>query len=162
MFRSTFSTTTMASSTTMPMASTRPNSDSVLMEKPNASSTANVPMIDTGTATSGMIEARQVCRNRITTSTTSSDRLEQGVDHGVDGLAHELRRVVDDLVVHALRETLLAARPCRRARCWTARSAFEPGAWKIGDGHRVLVVEQRAQGVARRAELEARDVAAAA
>jgi hypothetical protein len=31
-----------------------------------------VPTIDTGTATSGMIEARQVCRNRITTSTTSA------------------------------------------------------------------------------------------
>lgn len=32
MFRSTFSTTTIASSTTMPMASTRPNSDRVLSE----------------------------------------------------------------------------------------------------------------------------------
>ena len=72
MWRSTFSTTTMASSTTMPMASTRPNSDSVLIEKPNASSTAKVPMIDTGTAISGMSEARQVCRNRMTTSTTSA------------------------------------------------------------------------------------------
>ena len=72
MCRSTFSTTTMASSTTMPMASTSPNSDSVLMEKPNASSTANVPMTDTGTATSGMIDARHVCRNRMTTSTTSA------------------------------------------------------------------------------------------
>ena len=36
MLRSTFSTTTMASSTTMPMASTRPNSDRLLSEKPNA------------------------------------------------------------------------------------------------------------------------------
>ena len=41
--------------------------------------TANVPTSDTGTAASGMIDARQVCRNRITTSTTSSDRLEQRV-----------------------------------------------------------------------------------
>ena len=72
MCRSTFSTTTMESSTTMPMASTRPNSDSVLIEKPSAYSTAKVPMMDTGTATSGITEARQVCRNRITTSTTSS------------------------------------------------------------------------------------------
>ncbi len=31
-----FSTTTMASSTTMPIASTRPNSDSVLKEMPVA------------------------------------------------------------------------------------------------------------------------------
>ena len=36
MCRSTFSTTTIASSTTMPMASTRPKSDSVLSEKPSA------------------------------------------------------------------------------------------------------------------------------
>ncbi|MCY1422234.1 hypothetical protein D9M71_379100 [compost metagenome] len=71
-FRSTFSTTTMASSTTIPMASTRPNSDRALSEKPNRCITAKVPIKDTGTATSGMIEARQVCRNRITTSTTST------------------------------------------------------------------------------------------
>ena len=71
MCRSTFSTTTIASSTTMPMASTRPKSDSVLSEKPKPSITANVPISDTGTATSGMIEARQVCRNTTTTITTS-------------------------------------------------------------------------------------------
>ncbi len=71
MFRSTFSTTTMASSTTIPMARTSPNNDSVLIEKPNASRTANVPTTETGTATSGMIEARQVCRNSTTTMTTS-------------------------------------------------------------------------------------------
>ncbi len=72
MLRSTFSTTTMASSTTMPMASTRPNSDNALSEKPSRCITAKVPISDTGTAASGMIEARQVCRNRITTSTTST------------------------------------------------------------------------------------------
>ncbi|KWV87543.1 hypothetical protein PFLmoz3_02826 [Pseudomonas fluorescens] len=68
--RSTFSTTTMASSTTIPMASTRPNNDRALSENPNRCITAKVPIKDTGTATNGMIEARQVCRNRITTSTT--------------------------------------------------------------------------------------------
>ena len=31
-----------------------------------------MPTIDTGTASSGMIEARQVCRKMITTITTSS------------------------------------------------------------------------------------------
>ncbi len=70
MWRSTFSTTTIESSTTMPIASTSPNSESVLIEKPNASMIANVPTIDTGTAISGMIEARHVCRNRTTTITT--------------------------------------------------------------------------------------------
>ena len=72
MLRSTFSTTTMASSTTMPMASTRPNSERLLIEKPNSSIAPKVPTMEIGTASSGMIEARQVCRNRITTSTTSS------------------------------------------------------------------------------------------
>ncbi len=71
-WRSTFSTTTMASSTTMPMASTRPNSDRLLSEKPAASITAKVPTSDTGMARIGMIAARQLCRNTITTITTSS------------------------------------------------------------------------------------------
>ena len=35
--------------------------------------TASVPTSDTGTATSGITEARQVCRNSITTITTSSN-----------------------------------------------------------------------------------------
>ena len=70
MLRSTFSTTTMASSTTMPMASTSPNSDRLLSENPNAAMKKKVPISDTGMATIGMTAARQVCRNRITTSTT--------------------------------------------------------------------------------------------
>ena len=72
MCRSTFSTTTIASSTTMPIASTRPNIESVLMEKPDASMTANVPTIEIGTAASGMIDARHVCKKSTTTSTTIS------------------------------------------------------------------------------------------
>jgi hypothetical protein len=60
----------MASSTTMPIARTRPNSDSEFSEKPNAWRTANVPMSETGIAMSGMIEARHDCRKRTTTMTT--------------------------------------------------------------------------------------------
>ena len=70
MLRSTFSTTTMASSTTMPMASTSPNSERLLSEKPNIAMKKKVPISETGIATIGMTAARQVCRNRITTSTT--------------------------------------------------------------------------------------------
>ena len=72
MLRSTFSTTTMASSTTMPIASTRPNSDRLLSEKPNRLITKKVPMSEIGIARMGMMAARQVCRNRTTTSTTST------------------------------------------------------------------------------------------
>ena len=69
--RSTFSTTTMASSTTIPIASTRPKSERLLRLKPNAAMNTNVPTIATGTATSGISVARQFCRNRSTTRATS-------------------------------------------------------------------------------------------
>ena len=62
----------MASSTTMPIASTRPNSDRVLNDTPTAAITTNEPISETGMASSGMIAARQVCRNTMTTITTSS------------------------------------------------------------------------------------------
>ncbi len=70
MLRSTFSTTTIASSTTMPTARTSPNSDSVLIVKPNIAMKKKVPTSDTGMAMSGITAARQVCRNITTTSTT--------------------------------------------------------------------------------------------
>ena len=69
--RSTFSTTTMASSTTMPTASTSPNSDRLFSEKPSEARTLNAPISDTGIAITGISDARQVCRNTITTATTS-------------------------------------------------------------------------------------------
>ena len=72
MFRSTFSTTTIASSTTIPIASTNPNSERLFSEKPIAAMAAKVPINDTGTASNGMIEARQLCKKITTTSTTRS------------------------------------------------------------------------------------------
>src|SRR6266849_6774445 len=50
MWRCTPSTTTTASSTTKPMASTNPNIESVLMEKPNSGKKTNVPTSETGSA----------------------------------------------------------------------------------------------------------------
>src|ERR1700719_3760333 len=70
--RSMFSTTTMASSTTIPVASTKPNKVSELMVNPASSGAASVPTMSTGAATSGITLARQVCRNTTTTSTTSN------------------------------------------------------------------------------------------
>ena len=70
MLRWTFSTTTIASSTTIPMARINPNRDSTLIENPKASISENVPTMDTGTASSGMSAARQVCRKTMTTTTT--------------------------------------------------------------------------------------------
>ena len=68
--RSTFSTTTMASSTTMPIASTSPNSERLFSENPAAARTAKVPISETGMAMIGMSDARHVCRNSTTTMMT--------------------------------------------------------------------------------------------
>src|SRR5712675_1052687 len=59
MLRSTFSTTTIASSTTIPTARTRPKSDRLLSENPNIAMKKKVPISDTGIATIGMTEARR-------------------------------------------------------------------------------------------------------
>ena len=52
----------IASSTTRPIASTKPKSDSVLIEKRNSGKMANVPTSETGTVSSGIKVARQPCR----------------------------------------------------------------------------------------------------
>src|SRR5438045_6337554 len=56
--------TTIASSTTNPVASVIPNSVSELIEKPNILMNANVPIKDTGMVTAGMMVARQSSRKR--------------------------------------------------------------------------------------------------
>ena len=70
--RSTFSTTTIASSTTIPIASTRPNSERLLSEKPSSRITAKVPMSETGTASIGTSVARHCWRKTSTTTNTST------------------------------------------------------------------------------------------
>jgi hypothetical protein len=72
MWCSTASTTTIASSTTSPMASTRAKSDSVLIEKPSSGKTAKVPISETGTAIIGISVARQFCKKIKTTRRTST------------------------------------------------------------------------------------------
>ena len=68
----TASTTTIASSTTMPMARTRPSSESTLIEKPSIGKKMNAPTSDTGTVISGISVARQFCRKMNTTMMTSA------------------------------------------------------------------------------------------
>ncbi len=72
MWRKMFSSTTMASSTTRPMASTSASSVSVLMVKPAAAMMPKAPIRLTGMVTIGMIDARIVRRNTNTTSATST------------------------------------------------------------------------------------------
>jgi hypothetical protein len=73
MWRLVFSSTTMASSTTKPVATVSAISDRLLSEKPSRYITPKVPSSDTTVATAGMMVARALRRNTLTTSTTSSD-----------------------------------------------------------------------------------------
>ena len=68
--RCAFSMTTMASSTTSPVASVMPNSVSELMEKPKILMKAKVPISETGMVTAGMMVARQSSRKRKITMMT--------------------------------------------------------------------------------------------
>ena len=70
---STASTTTIASSTTMPIARTNARSEMVLAEKPSANMTANVPTSATGTAMIGIKVARKLPRKTNTTMPTSTN-----------------------------------------------------------------------------------------
>ena len=72
MWRTMFSSMTMASSTTKPTDSVSASSVMLLIEKPNAYIAAQVPISDTGTASVGMTVADAERRNRKITSTTSA------------------------------------------------------------------------------------------
>jgi len=71
MWRSTASTTTIASSTTSPIARISANIVRMLIVKPSAPNAANVPMSDTGIASMGISDARAVPRKTNTTRSTS-------------------------------------------------------------------------------------------
>ncbi len=72
MWRWQFSSTTIASSTTRPTASTTPSSVSTLIEKPRTYRKKNAPTSDTGMVTNGISVERTERRKRKITSTTSS------------------------------------------------------------------------------------------
>src|SRR6266481_488402 len=64
MCRSTFSITTIASSTTNPVARVIPKSVNVLIENPSSLMKTNVPISETGIVTAGISVLRQSCRNK--------------------------------------------------------------------------------------------------
>ncbi|MGY3360645.1 hypothetical protein ACVWZK_007308 [Bradyrhizobium sp. GM0.4] len=65
-----FSTTTMASSTTRPIASTIASRVNRLKLKPSASISVQTPIIDNGMVTTGMMTERNDARNRKITTIT--------------------------------------------------------------------------------------------
>ncbi len=69
-FTCTASTTTMASSTTIPMASTNPNNESTLIVNPSMGKNMKAPIKDTGMARVGIRVALRSWMNINTTNTT--------------------------------------------------------------------------------------------
>ena len=74
-FTCTASTTTMASSTTIPMASTKPRSDSTLMVNPSMGKMANAPINETGMAMVGISVALKSWMKINTTRITSESAI---------------------------------------------------------------------------------------
>ena len=128
MWCSTASTTTIASSTTRPMASTRPKRESVFTENPKAGKRMKVPMSDTGTARSGISVGRQPCRNTNTTRMTSSSACQS---------VFEISRIPSDTACVVSRP-IAYSRPCGKLLLILSIAfltplaqsrALEPGSW---------------------------------
>ena len=107
----TASTTTIASSTTMPIASTRPSSDSTLIEKPSSGKKMKAPTSDTGTVRSGISVARQFCRKTKTTRITSRTASNRVWTISLMPSVTGQRGVERDRVLHVAGEARGRARP---------------------------------------------------
>ncbi len=109
------------------MASTSPNSDSVLIENPRSGKSANVPMSETGTATIGISVARQFCRKRNTTRMTSSIASQSVMT--ISRMPSCTGAVVSTAMLYSMSSGKVVLRLAIVARIPSATArAFEPGA----------------------------------
>ena len=97
----------MASSTTMPIASTRPKSVRLLRLKPNPAITAKVPMMATGTATKRDDGRPPVLQEQEHDQGHENHRVAERLEDLADRFLDERRGVVDDGVFQALGEAPL-------------------------------------------------------
>ena len=127
-FAVTASTTTIASSTTMPMANTSPSSESVLMEKPSKGKTAKVPISETGTANDGIRVARALCRKINTTRITSAIAWNRVIT--ISRIPSVMARVVSSETLYSISSGKSAAISSITATISSASSRpFAPGNW---------------------------------
>ncbi len=125
----TASTTTIASSTTMPIASTRPSSDSTLIEKPISGKNMNAPISETGTVISGMSVARQFCRKTKTTMMTRT--IASNSVCTISLMPSSTGSVVSSEIVYSMSRGKRVERSFIVALIRLATSiAFVPGIWK--------------------------------
>ena len=158
MFRSTFSTTTMASSTTMPMASTRPKSESVLMLKPSASMTAKVPIKRHGHGRQRDDRRPPGLQKEDDDDHHQHHGFEQRVDHRLDRA--DARRPSDRRPPNSRGRpgSFFFSSSIVAADVLGKLDGVRAGRLEDGDGDGRLVVQQRAQRVCRRAQFDAGDI----
>ena len=115
----------------MPIASTRPNSVSRLTEKPSTCIPKNAPITETGTATTGMRVARQLCRKMKTTRVTSSSASNSVFTTSlIDSVTYGV--VSNAIVQRTPGGKLLASSPIRATTSRFTWRAFAPGRRKTG------------------------------
>ena len=126
--RSTFSTTTIASSQTMPMASTSPRSVSRLRLNSSSSMPAKVPTTATRIATVGISVARTLWRNSQVTRTTRITAITSvSITSAIEA---STTFVVSKLTAYSMPSGNDSDNPSMRPRTrWATASALEPGCW---------------------------------
>ena len=123
-----FSTTTMASSTTIPMARTSPNRVRLLIDIPNSFMAKKVPISETGMVADGMTVVRQSCRKMNTEKITSRiAMIRVEITSSIEASMYSGGVVGDDRL-EPLREALLQLGHGVLHALGHAR-AFEPGSW---------------------------------
>ena len=96
--------TTMASSTTRPVASVMPKSVSVLMENPSSLTKINVPTSDTGMVIAGNERAAPVLQKNKDDGDDEYDGFEQSRQHVANAFADRISGVESQLVFQAWRK----------------------------------------------------------
>src|SRR5215213_155615 len=126
MMRSTFSITTIASSTRMPIAITMANSVSTLIEKPSTQRPRHAPARAIGTTMVGMSVARQFWRNRnITRNTSIIASTSVSTTDSTDALTNGVESYGTDQAMSCGNPTASSA--MRAFTALATASAFAPG-----------------------------------
>ncbi len=157
MMRSTFSTTTMASSTTIPITSTMPNMVSTLIEKPRASKRGEGAQQRDRHHDGGDDGVAPVLQEQEHHQEHQGDGFEQGLGHLGDGDIHEARAVVRNAPAHAFWEV---ARELVHlgADCFCGLQRVATGRQLDADTHGGFAVQSRSGSVGLAAQLDARHI----
>ena len=100
----------------------------MLIEKPNIGKMANVPMSDTGTASSGISVARQLWQEQEDHNDDQHDRFPKRRNDLFHALRDGQRRIHRDRIFQACGKPCFRSAICALTWLATAR-ALEPGAW---------------------------------